>query len=436
MDNIKDTRTVKVNLWGTPIGYLHQMENGLIGFQYDDHFLTSGIEVSPLRMPLSRITYSFPSLPEETFKGLPGMLADSLPDKFGNIVIANYLESLGRDKDSLTVIERLCYVGKRGMGALEYEPEMGISNVSEKMDIDALTKLAAAILLEKENLHIKCDAHMISQLMQSGSSVGGARAKTLIAWNPKTNDIRSGQISAGLGYEYWLLKFDDVKDNKDKDSQPDEREYTKIEYAYYLMAKASGIEMSECRLYKENGRSHFMTKRFDRIGDKGEKLHMQSLCAIAHMDFNTPREYSYTDAFRVMRNLKLPHRDFLQLYKRMIFNEYARNFDDHTKNIAFLMDKKGVWSLAPAYDMTFSYRKDSMWVSGHQMLINGKSDAITKEDLFAVANDAGIRTSEAAACVEQVGEAVSKWELFADEAGLSKKKTEKIQKQLRSESVK
>ena len=428
MDN---TRTVKVNLWGTPIGYLHQMDNGLIGFQYDDQFLTSGIEVSPLRMPLSRITYSFPSLPEVTFKGLPGMLADSLPDKFGNIVIANYLKSLGRDKDSLTVIERLCYVGKHGMGALEYEPEMGINNVSEKMDIDALTKLAAAILSEKENFHIKHDAHMISQLMQSGSSVGGARAKTLIAWNPETNDIRSGQISAGLGYEYWLLKFDDVKDNKDKDSQPDEGEYTKIEYAYYLMAKASGIEMSECRLYRENGRSHFMTKRFDRIGDNGEKLHMQSLCAIAHMDFNSPREYSYNDAFRVMRDLKLPHRDYLQLYRRMIFNDYAKNFDDHTKNIAFLMDKKGVWSLAPAFDMTYSYRKDSIWVSGHQMLINGKSNDITKEDLFAVANDAGIKTSEAAACMEQVDEAVSKWTIFADEAGLSEEKIEKIQKQLR-----
>ena len=183
---------------------------------------------------------------------------------------------------------------------------------------------------------------MIAQLMQSGSSVGGARAKTLIAWNQKTDDIRSGQIDAGPGYEYWLLKFDDVKNNKDKDNAPDDGEYTKIEYAYYLMAKAAGIEMSKCRLYEENGRSHFMTKRFDRVGTKGEKLHMQSLCAIAHMDFNTPREYSYLDAFRVMRDLKLPHSDFLQLYKRMIFNEYAKNYDDHTKNIAFLMNKKGV----------------------------------------------------------------------------------------------
>lgn len=426
-----DVRTVKVKLWGTPIGYLHQMDNGLIGFQYDDAFLSSGIEVSPIQMPLSKMTYSFPSLPEQTFKGLPGMLADSLPDKFGNIVIKAYLNSFGRDENSLTVIERLCYTGKRGMGALEYEPDIDIGRASEKIDINALTKLASEILSEKENIHIKHDEHMIAQLMQSGSSVGGARAKTLIAWNPETDDIRSGQINAGPGYEYWLLKFDDVKNNKDKDATPDEGEYTKIEYAYYLMAKASGIEMSECRLYKENGRSHFMTKRFDRVGTKGEKLHMQSLCAIAHMDFNAPREYSYGDAFRVMRELKLPRHDFVQLYRRMIFNEYAKNFDDHTKNVAFLMNKKGVWSLAPAFDMTFSYKKDSIWVSEHQMLINGKSGNITNDDLLAVADNAGIKRSDAIVCEEQVREAVSNWSSFAEEADLSKGKIGRIQKELK-----
>lgn len=426
-----DSKTVKVVLWGTPIGYLHRMDNGLIGFQYDEMFLDSGIEVSPIKMPLSKTTYSFPSLSERTFKGLPGMLADSLPDKFGNIVIKRYLESLGRDAESLSATERLCYTGKRGMGALEYEPEVDIGGSDEKTDLDALTELASKILSDKENLHLKHDEQMIAQLMQSGSSVGGARAKTLIAWNPKTDDIRSGQINAGSGYEYWLLKFDDVKNNKDKDATPDEGEYTKIEYAYYLMAKASGIEMSECRLYKENGRSHFMTKRFDRVGNKGEKLHMQSLCALAHMDYNAPREYSYGDAFRVMRYLKLSHSAFLQLYKRMIFNEYAKNFDDHTKNIAFLMDKKGVWSLAPAFDMTFSYRKDSLWVREHQMLINGKPEDITSYDFLSEAKSAGIRKSEAIACEEQVIDAVSKWVCFADEAGLSEAKAEKIKKYLK-----
>ncbi|MCR4683013.1 MAG: type II toxin-antitoxin system HipA family toxin [Clostridiales bacterium] len=428
-----DVRTVKVNLWGTAIGYLHQLNNGLIGFQFDDNFISSGIEVSPLRMPLSKMTYSFPSIPEETFKGLPGMVADSLPDKFGNIVIKSYLESLGRAENSLTVIERLCYTGKRGMGALEYEPAVDIGNTPEKIDIDALTRLASDILAEKKKIRIKHDEHMIAQLMQSGSSVGGARAKTLIAWNPESDEIRSGQISAGPGFEYWLLKFDDVKNNKDKDSRPDVGEYTKIEFAYFLMAQAAGIDMSECRLFKENGRAHFMTKRFDRVGEKGEKLHMQSLCAIAHMDFNTPRIYSYEDAFRVMHDLKLPRKDFLQLYKRMIFNEYAKNFDDHTKNIAFLMDKKGVWSLAPAFDMTFSYRKDSVWVCEHQMLINGKSGDITENDILTVAEHAGIKKPDALLCKEQVADAVSKWASFAEEAELTKSKTDLIRRQLKKQ---
>ena len=306
-------KTVKVKMWGSTIGYLHEQDNGLIGFQYDDNFILSGIEVSPIKMPLSNTTYSFPSLSEETYKGLPGMLADSLPDKFGNIVINQYLESQGREKDSLTTIEKLCYTGQRGMGALEYEPSQEIVDLSEKVDLDALTKLASEILSEKESVKLKYDDNMIAQLMQSSSPVGGSRAKTLIAWNRETNDIRSGQINAGPGFEYWLLKFDDIENNKDKDETPDDKEYTKIEYAYYLMAKAAGIEMSECRLHKENGRSHFMTKRFDRKGPKGEKIHMQSLCAMAHMDFCSPREYSYEDAFSVMKQLKLGGHDFIQM---------------------------------------------------------------------------------------------------------------------------
>lgn len=375
--------------------------------------------------------YSFPALSEETYSGLPGMVADSLPDKFGNIVIRNYLESQGKTEDGLTVLEKLCYTGKRGMGALEYEPAMDVGDINEKVDLDALTKLASDILSEREHLHIKYDNNMIAQLMQGSSSVGGARAKTLIAWNPETGEVRSGQINAGEGFEYWLLKFDDISNNKDKDTEPDSKEYTKIEYAYYLMAKDAGIEMSECRLYEENKRAHFMTKRFDREGDKGEKLHMQSLCAIAHMDFNLPRMYSYESAFSVMKKLKLSHNDFLQLYKRMVFNEYAKNYDDHTKNITFLMDKKGVWHLSPAYDMTFSYNKNSTWVSAHQMLINGKADEITREDFMQTAKKIGIKKAEAENCIEQVESAVSKWSSFAEAAGLSMKNIEKIRKFLR-----
>lgn len=423
-----DVRTVKVKMWGSTIGYIHRQDNGLIGFQYDENFIPSGIEVSPIKMPLSDLTYSFPALPEETFNGLPGMIADSLPDKFGNIVIKRYLESQGRTKDSLTALEKLCYTGQRGMGALEYEPAVDITDINEEVDIDALTKLASDILSERENLNIKYDDNMLAQLMQGSSSVGGARAKTLIALNPETNVVRSGQINAGEGFEYWLLKFDGIANNKDKDEEPDNKEYTRIEYAYYLMAKEAGIKMSECRLLKENGRAHFMTKRFDRKGARGEKLHMQSLCAIAHMDFNSPRMYSYEDTFSVMRQLQLPYVDFVQMYKRMLFNEYAKNYDDHTKNVTFLMDKKGVWSLSPAYDMTFSYSRISTWVNAHQMLINGKADEITRDDFIKVAEKAGIKKTEAEKCINQVKNAVSKWAGCAEEAGLSLKNAERIQK--------
>lgn len=423
---MKNVNTVRVKMWGTTVGYLHQDDNGMVGFQYDEEFLKSNIEISPIKMPLSTVTYTFPALPEQTFHGLPGMVADSLPDKFGNIVINRYLESQGRTADSLSVIEKLCYTGKRGMGALEYEPSQELTSMNETVDLDALTKLASEILSEKEQIHIEKNDNLMAQLMECGSSVGGARAKTLIAWNPETNDIRSGQINAGKGYEYWLLKFDNIKNNKDKDSRPDDGEYTKVEYAYYLMALDAGIEMSECRLYKGNGSAHFMTKRFDRKGVKGEKLHMQSLCALAHMDFNSPRVYSYEEAFAVMKQLRLPYSDFAQLFRRMVFNEYAKNYDDHTKNISFLMDKKGVWSLSPAYDITFSYRKDSIWVSAHQMLINGKSDNITKEDMLKVAEKAGIKKSDAVKSIEQVINSVSKWEHFAEKSGMSEYNIKRI----------
>ena len=423
---MQNVNTVRVKMWGTTVGYLHQNDNGTVGFQYDQDFLKSNIEISPIKMPLSAVTYTFPALPEQTFHGLPGMVADSLPDKFGNIVINRYLESQGRTADSLSVIEKLCYTGKRGMGALEYEPSKELSAMNETVDLDALTKLASEILSEKEQIHIEKNDDLMAQLMECGSSVGGARAKTLIAWNAETNDIRSGQINAGKGYEYWLLKFDNIKNNKDKDLRPDDGEYTKVEYAYYLMALDAGIEMSECRLYKENGSAHFMTKRFDRKGVKGEKLHMQSLCALAHMDFNSPRVYSYEEAFAVMKQLKLPYTDLTQLFRRMVFNEYAKNYDDHTKNISFLMDKKGVWSLSPAYDITFSYRKDSIWVNSHQMLINGKSDGITKEDMLKVAERAGIKKSDAEKITQQIISSVSKWELFAEKAGISQHNIKKI----------
>ncbi len=420
--------TVRVKLWGTTVGYLYQETDGVVGFQYDENFIGSGIEISPIKMPLAKRTYMFPTLPEHTFYGLPGMVADSLPDKFGTIVINRYLESRGKTADSLSVIEKLCYTGKRGMGALEYEPAQELISDSNSLDIDALTKLASDILSEKENFRIEKNDAMMAQLMECGSSVGGARAKTLIAWNPKNNDIRSGQIAAGDGYEYWILKFDNIKNNRDKDLTPDDAEYTRIEYAYYLMAQAAGIDMNECRLYMENGAAHFMTRRFDRKVENGEKIHMQTLCALAHMDFNSPRIYSYEEAFAVMKRLKLSYEESLQLFKRMVFNEFAKNYDDHTKNISFLMDKKGVWSLSPAYDVTFSYKKDSIWVNSHQMLINGKSNDITVDDLLKVSASVGIKKGDAITSIEQIKESLSKWETFAEQSGMSERNYEKVLK--------
>lgn len=293
-----------------------------------------------------------------------------------------------------------------------------------------ISYVASEILSEKENFHVSKKDGMMAQLMECGSSVGGARAKTLIALNSSTNDIRSGQIDAGEGYEYWLLKFDNIKNNKDKDSTPDEVQYTQIEYAYYLMAVASGINMNECRLYKENGSSHFMTKRFDRKGSKGEKVHRQSLCALAHMDFNMPRTYSYEEAFSIMRQLNLSYQDILQLFTRMCFNEYAKNYDDHTKNISFLMDKKGVWTLSPAYDVTFSYKKDSIWVRSHQMLINGKADDITQADLMEVARKVGIKKEDAIKTINRIRGTIDMWEKYAKEVGLSEYNYERIKKEI------
>lgn len=421
MSNIND---VKVVLWGTVVGYLHQFENSTIGFQYDSDFLSSGIELSPIKMPLSNVTYTFPVLSEETFHGLPGLVADSLPDKFGTAVINRYLESLGRSGEELSVIEKLCYTGKRGMGALEYEPAQILPISSSEADIDALASLAEEILSNKKSLCISADNNLIANLMESGSSVGGARAKTLIAWNPNTNKVRSGQIETNPEFEYWLLKFGNIKNNSDKDVSPDKPEYTKVEYAYYLMAKAAGVQMSDCRIHKENGISHFMTKRFDR--KNGEKLHMQSLGALAHMDFNNPRTNSYEEAFAVMRKMNLSYPEMVEFYRRMVFNDYARNFDDHVKNISFLMDKTGTWTLAPAYDVTFSYNPGSIWVNSHQMLINGKSSDINKEDLYAVALSAGIRKADANRCIEQVREAVNNWQNFAQEVELSENYAESI----------
>lgn len=408
----------EVYLWGTRIGYVVQENyNSIARFNYDEKFIKSGIEIAPIMMPLANRVYSFTNLSVETFKGLPGLLADSLPDKFGTKLIERYLSDSGRDISTFSSIEKLCYVGQRGMGALEYVPankDIDISNMT--VDIDALTKLASDILTERKKLRIDRNESVMSQLIKVGTSAGGARAKAVIAWNEETDDIMSGQIEAGKGYGYWLLKFDGIENNKDKGEKADDPEYTRIEYAYYMMAKDAGIDMSECRLYQENGRHHFMTKRFDRDEITGNKIHMQSLGAIAHYDFNEPGAHSYEQATHIMYQLGLKQQEIEKLYRRMVFNVIARNQDDHVKNISFLMDRQGRWSLSPAYDVTYAYDRSNLWLARHQMSINGKTENYNLDDILMSGKQMNISRAKALNIIEEVESSVSQWKKFSEQA--------------------
>lgn len=412
----------EVRLWGKIIGAVAwNPEQNLAHFEYDPDFRHSGIELSPLMMPLADRIYTFPALARESFHGLPGMLADSLPDKFGNVLINAWLIRNGRKPETFNPVERLCYIGKRGMGALEFSPARGPSfNQSSTIEIDALVELASEILSQRSHLTDSFSASRREQalrdILRVGTSAGGARAKAIIAWNEQTNEVRSGQINTDPGFDYWLLKFDGVSGNRDKELE-DPKGYGVIEYAYYQMAKAAGIEMSECRLLEENGRRHFMTRRFDRT-NHGQKLHMQTLCAIAHYDFNQAGAYSYEQALKVIRALGLPMDSLEEQFRRMTFNILARNQDDHTKNIAFLMDQSGNWQLSPAYDLTFSYNPNGMWTEQHQMTLNGKRDHFTLEDFIACAENNAMKRGIAEQIVTQVHQAISGWSQFAEQAGV------------------
>ena len=419
----------EVILWGTKIGtVIFDSETGLGSFEYDPVFLTSGIETAPITMPLSRRIYTFPELSRQSFHGLPGLLADSLPDKFGNAVIDAWLRSQGRSPASFDPVERLCYTGSRGMGALEYVPARGPGAAeSDDIEIDRLVRLASDILRSREDMHVVIGENAMQEIIRVGTSAGGARAKAVIAWNEKTGDIRSGQIDAGKGYEYWLIKFDGVSKNGDKEGE-DVPQYTRIEYAYYKMAQDAGILMSECRLYEENGRSHFMTRRFDRDPGTGAKYHMQSLGGIAHFDFNQPGAYSYEQAAEVMRRLRLSNTEISQFFRRMVFNVLARNQDDHVKNISFLMNRGGKWRLAPAYDVTYAYNPDGMWTGTHQMTVNGKREGIGRQDLLASAVNMGIKKAEAERIIAEVRKSMDRWPEYAAEASLKEAAAEAIQK--------
>jgi serine/threonine-protein kinase HipA len=427
----------EVKLWGRTIGAV-ALEDGAeaAGFEYDPAFVQSGIEIAPLTMPLSRRVYSFPALARDSFHGLPGLLADSLPDRFGNALINVWLATQGRRPDSFNAVERLCYAGKRGMGALEYAPVLGPPRAqrAKHIEIDKLVELASEILTHRNNLQASfgnddSKAEALGDILRVGTSAGGARAKAVIAWNPQTNEVRSGQVRTDPGYEHWLLKFDGVSGNRDKELE-DPKGYGVIEYAYYRMATDAGITMSKCRLLEENGRRHFMTKRFDRT-DSGGKLHMQSLGALAHFDYNLAGAYAYEQALLVIRQLGLPMSAIEEQFRRMVFNIVARNQDDHVKNIAFLMDRKGRWSLSPAFDVTYSFQPSGKWTSTHQMTLNGKRDGFTQEDFQACAEAASMQRNRAGAILDEVREVVARWPEYAEEAGVSADWRDKIARTLR-----
>jgi serine/threonine-protein kinase HipA len=432
--------TARVILWGRDIAAVTWDDTRDIGvFQYQPEFVNSRIQVAPLTMQLAEGTFEFPSLAKETFKGLPGLLADSLPDKFGNAVIDAWLATQGRAPDSLNPVERLCYIGTRGMGALEFQPTTaGDPTPRQNLQVGQLVKLANRVLNARESLQGEFtgddDTEAIQDILRVGTSAGGARAKAILAWNEKTGEFRSGQVDLPDGFTQWLMKFDGISNNKDKELN-DPQGYGRIEYAYYLMALEAGIEMNRCRLHNEADRSHFMTQRFDRP-EKNAKLHMQSLGAMQHFDFNQAGAYSYEQAIRVMQKLNLSPKQVEQQFRRAAFNVIARNQDDHVKNIAFLMNRQGEWRLSPAYDVAYSYNPIGNWTSQHQMSINGKRDNFELDDLVALANAGGIKKRKAKEITSEVYAAVGTWHKQAEAAGVSEQDAGKIQKVFRTGLIK
>ncbi len=406
-----------VQLWGTEVGAISLgAGESIASFEYEPEFAAAGIELSPLRMPATpgRI-YRFPELAKTSFDGLPGLVADSLPDRFGNALIDAWLAGQGRAPGSFDAVERLCYVGMRGMGALEFVPALGPDpTIDDELDLAALTELAGEVLGRRADLSESLaapDKHRaMEEILRVGTSAGGARPKALIAWNPETEEVRSGQVDVPAGFEYWILKFDGVEDTSRDLGRS--RGYGAIEWAYSEMARAAGIEMTECRLLEEGDRRHFMTRRFDRTAD-GDKLHMQSLAALEHLDFELGEAHSYDQAFGVIRRLGLSAEAAEEQFRRMVFNVVARNQDDHVKNIAFMMNRRGEWSLSPAFDVVYSFNPEGRWTRVHQMSINGKRDNFTMADLEATASLAGLKRGAARRITDQITATVENWPAFA-----------------------
>lgn len=418
-------RTAFVKLWGQRIGAVVWDESQeLAFFEYDRRFTSGKLDISPVRMPLSNRIYSFPELRgNTTFKGLPGLLADSLPDRYGNELINGWLARNGRPENSLNPVELLCFIGNRGMGALEFEPStLPSQEQGQLLELSSLIETTKKLLESREQFETKTDQAMrdvMLNVLKMGTSAGGARPKAIIAFNESTGMIRSGQTMHEAGFEHWLIKFDGVNDTQFGETFG----YGRVEMAYYAMAINAGIEMEESRLIEEEGRAHFMTKRFDRVNGT-DKLHMQTFCALQHFDFNNVSSYSYEQLFQTMRQLRLSYAEAEQLYRRMVFNVLARNCDDHTKNFAFLMDQEGKWSLSPAYDVCHAYRPDSIWVSQHCLSINGKRKDFVMNDFLAIAKQNSIRNPQG--IIQEVQEVVSKWMDYAGKYRVSSKLAEAI----------
>ncbi len=429
--------TAAVKLWGRRIGAVSwDAEREHAVFQYTAEFARSGIEIAPLTMPLREAPYSFNGLPRDAFHGLPGLLADCLPDKFGNALINAWLAEQGRPASSFNPVERLCYVGSRAIGALEFEPVVrDAPGRGREVGVEGLITLANRVLDERAHLAGAFSGHDdkddIENILRVGTSAGGARAKALLAWHPGTGVFRSGQVEADSGFSHWLVKFDGVSGNRDKELA-DPLGFGRIEYAYALMAADAGIHMSPCRLLEEGGRAHFMTQRFDR-SDTGAKRHMQSLAAIRHFDFNAAGAHSYEQAIETARLLSLPQEDIEQLVQRAFFNVLARNQDDHVKNTAFLMDRAGNWRLSPAYDITYAYNPTGDWTSRHQMSLNGKRDNFSRDDLMRFAAYGNIKKRHAETALESVRNAISGWPQHANVAGVPEDLARAVARAFRSE---
>lgn len=428
----KTVQTVEVRIWGKTVGAVAmEPSKGYYAFEYDPKFRARNIELAPLHMPLAQgdAPFLFTNLPEATYKRLPALLADALPDDFGNALINAWMADRGVPVSSITTLDRLAYMGKRGMGALEFKPTRG-PNTSSSTAI----QLGKLINVARQAVQgqIDTDAHAkaaLTQIIQVGTSAGGARAKATVAWNSETDELRAGQFDVEPGFEHWLLKFDGV--GEDQKLGPS-KDYGRIEYAYYLMATAAGLKMTDCRLLEENGRAHFMTKRFDRAGN--QRHHMQSLCAMAHLDYKQKASHSYNQLFDTMQALSLPADDMLQGFTRMVFNVMAANMDDHTKNFAFLLPMEGKWQLSPAYDITHAYNPRGEWVNQHLMSINGKFTDINRSDFEAVADRYGMRKL-VDSTMTKVNEALDRWPEFALQAGVDKKEVESIGQQIRTFSA-